>query len=87
MFLCACAKAIIAAFAIDSTTSLNNSNIKAALATSIKFFDVVEELIYAQSFGIPARQKFRLKVFIIFIIIFNNSAILILPIDKKMMKS
>ena len=87
MFLCAGAKVTIAAFAIGSTTVLSNRNIKADLATSIKFFDAVKELIYAQSFGVATRQKFRLKVFIISIIIFNNSVALLFSIDKKLMKS
>ena len=81
--MCAGAKATIAAFAIGFITASSNSNIQAALVTKIKFFNTVEDLICAQSFGAATRQNFILKVFKISIIIFNNSAALLLPINKK----
>ena len=65
-------KAKIAAFAIGSNTLISNSNTQAALATNIEFFDAVAQLIYAQIFGVATQPKFRLKVFIIAIIIFDD---------------
>ena len=65
-------KAKIAAFSIGSNTLISNSNTQAALATNIEFFDAVAQLIYAQIFGVATQPKFRLKVFIIAIIIFDD---------------